>query len=141
AGAPRNFPMIFRPILLLAIAALAPATLRAQDLNDQLEKMTKDAAKKVAPVVVQIVTQGGIDMVVTSPKGPVFRKAIGPTTGVIVDADGYVVSSAFNFVNSPTLILVAVPGQTEPYVAKLVATDKSRLLTLLKIEAKGLPVP
>ena len=114
---------------------------QGQELNDQLEQMTKEAVKKVAPSVVQIVTQGGIDMVVTSPKGPVFRKAMGPTTGVIVGADGYVISSAFNFVNNPTVILVAVPGQAEPYVAKQVATDKSRLLTLLKIETKGLPMP
>jgi S1-C subfamily serine protease/predicted esterase len=132
--------MKFR-ILLAVILATATATVRAQDLNDQLERMTKDAVKKVAPAVVQIVTQGGIDMVVTSPKGPVFRKAMGPTTGVIVDTEGYIISSAFNFVNSPTVILVAVPGQAEPYVAKLVATDKSRLLTLLKVETKGLPVP
>ncbi len=103
--------------------------------------MTKDAAKKVSSSVVQIVTQGGIDMVVPSPKGPVFRKAIGPTTGVIVDQDGYVISSAFNFVNKPTVILVAVPGHPEPFIATQVATDTSRMLTLLKIEQKGLPVP
>ena len=122
-------------------ALFVPDLLKAQDLNDQLEKMTKSAVKKVAPTVVQIVTQGGIDMVVTSPKGPVFRKAIGPTTGVIVDGEGYVISSAFNFVNNPTVILVAVPGHPEPYVAQRIATDKSRLLTLLKIDMKGLPVP
>ena len=50
----------------------------AQDLNDDLEKATKNAVRAVAPSVVQIVTQGGIDMVVTSPKGPVFRKSLGP---------------------------------------------------------------
>ena len=37
------------------------------------------------------------------------RKGIGPTTGVVVGADGYVISSAFNFVNKPTTILVARP--------------------------------
>lgn len=112
----------------------------AQDLNEQLEKSIKDAARKVAPSVVQVITSGGTDMVVTTPKGPVFRKALGPTTGVIVSADGYVVSSTFNFINNPTTILVAVPGHKEPYVAKRIAADKSRFLTLLKIEAKGLPV-
>jgi S1-C subfamily serine protease len=127
--------------LVLLTGFCLPGRSTAQDLNEQLEKMTKAAAKKVAPAVVQIITQGGIDRVVTSPKGPVFRKAIGPTTGVIVDSDGYIISSAFNFVNSPTVILVAVPGQAEPHVARLVATDKSRLLTLLKIETGGLPVP
>jgi serine protease Do len=133
---------MLRATWLALLAGLCLSSLsNAQDVNEQLESMTKVAVKKVAPAVVQIVTQGGIDRVVTSPKGPVFRKAIGPTTGVIVDPDGYVISSAFNFVNSPTVILVAVPGQAESYVARLVATDKSRLLTLLKIETKGLPVP
>jgi serine protease Do len=113
----------------------------AQDLNDDLEKATKDAVRTVAPSVVQIVTQGGIDMVVTSPKGPVFRKSLGPTTGVVVTDDGYIISSAFNFINQPTTILVAVQGHKEPYLAKRVATDKSRMLTLLKIDAKGLPAP
>lgn len=114
---------------------------QAQDLNDQLEQAMKDAVRKVAPSVVQIVTQGGADMVVPSPKGPVFRKALGPTTGVIVASDGYVVSSAYNFINNPTNILVAVPGHAEPYVAKKIATDRSKMLTLLKIDKTGLPVP
>lgn len=113
----------------------------AQEINADLEQATKDAVKKVAPSVVQIVTQGGTDVVVTTPKGPVFRKAMGPTTGVVVTDDGYIISSAFNFINSPTTILVAVQGHAEPYVAKKIATDKSRMLTLLKIDAKGLIAP
>ncbi len=129
--------------LFLAATALlvAVSDLSAQDLNEKVEMAMKEAVKKVAPSVVQIVTQGGTDMVVTGPKGPAFRKALGPTTGVVVGADGYVVSSAFNFINNPTAILVAVPGKGEPFVAKRVATDRSRMLTLLKIEASGLPVP
>ena len=144
-------PSLMRPGLPFRVRSTVPAVgllllafsrqAAAQDLNEQLEKSIKDAARKVAPSVVQVITSGGTDMVVTTPKGPVFRKALGPTTGVIVSADGYVISSSFNFINNPTTILVAVPGQKEPLVAKRVAADKSRFLTLLKIEAKGLPVP
>src|SRR5438105_7543772 len=94
----RRFAVIFTVASLLMCATRA----LAQDLNDQLEKATKDAAKKIAPSVVQIVTLGGTDMVVTGAKGATFRKALGPTTGVIVGADGYVISSSFNFINSPT---------------------------------------
>src|SRR5262245_9730743 len=112
----------------------------AQEINADLEKATKEAVQKVAPSVVQIVTQGGIDMVVTTPKGPVFRKSLGPTTGLIIGDDGYIISSAFNFVNQPTTILVQIQGHKEPYVAKRVATDKSRMLTLLKIDVTGLPI-
>jgi S1-C subfamily serine protease len=134
------------PVFVLLSLGLAAAPAAAQgptgvDLNDLNEMAIKEAVKKVAPSVVQIQTQGGADMVVTGPKGPAFRKALGPTTGLIVSPDGYVVSSAFNFVNNPTTIVVGVAGRKEPFLAKRVATDRSRLLTLLKIEAKGLPVP
>src|SRR5215510_6904457 len=142
--------MSLRRVLALSIvlgcAALVGQRLMAQqppgvDINDAHEKVMKDAARKVAPSVVQILTQGGTDMVAVGPKGILFRKAMGPTTGVVVGADGYIVSSAFNFINNPTTILVGIPGHKEPYLAKRVATDKSRLLTLLKIDAKGLIVP
>lgn len=128
-------------ILAAAVVFIPVSRLAAQDINDKVEQAMKQAVAKAAPSVVQIVTQGGADMVVTGPKGPAFRKALGPTTGIIVGADGYVVSSAFNFINNPTAILVAVPGKGEPLVAKRVATDKARMVTLLKVEATGLPVP
>src|SRR6516225_6923311 len=99
-----------RFVLLFAYVSCVTAPALAQDdLNDQLEKMTKEAVRKIAPSVVQIQTQGGTDMVVTTPKGPVFRKALGPTTGVIVGADGYVISSAYNFMNNPATILLSIP--------------------------------
>ena len=41
-----------------------------------------------------------------------------------VTANGYIISSAFNFANKPSGIFVAVPGHKEKYVAKLVATDR-----------------
>ena len=37
---------------------------------------------------------------------PGFQKAEGPTTGVILSADGYVVTSAWNFESRPTVITV-----------------------------------
>jgi serine protease Do len=136
---------MFRRVCFLTVLSMGvlASTLPAQeDLNDLLEKMTKDAARKDAPSVVQIETRGGADIVVAGPKGQVFRKALGPTTGVVVGADGYIISSAFNFLNNPTIILVRVQGkQGEPLVAQRVATDKSRMLTLLKVDAKGLVVP
>jgi S1-C subfamily serine protease len=149
--------MSSRPLLalsvLLAGAAALFAPLAAQPpaasdpLNEQAEKVMKDAVRRVAPCVVQILTQGGTDIVVTGPKGVAFRKALGPTTGVIVGEDGYVISSAFNFINNPTNIVISVPGHKEPFTAKRVATDHSRMLTLLRlydasgVPVKGLPVP
>jgi S1-C subfamily serine protease len=135
---------MLRRIYFLAVLGLGVSisTARAQDdLNDMLEKMTKDAARKAGASVVQIETRGGADIVVAGPKGQTFRKTLGPTTGVIITDDGYVISSAFNFINNPTTILVRVAGQKgDALVAQRVATDKSRMLTLLKVDAKGLPV-
>ena len=68
-------------------------------------------------------------------------RGLGPTTGLIVGADGYLISSAFNFANKPTTIDVSIPGRKQRYAAKLIATDQTRMVTLLKINAAGLPVP
>lgn len=69
-----------------------------------------------------------------------IRKVVGPTTGLVVDADGYVITSSFNFINKPTAIFVTVPNKGRS-VAKVIATDQSRMLTLLKVDLKGLEVP
>ena len=47
----------------------------------------------------------------------------------------------FNFANTPTTIDVYGPRQEAAYPAKLIATDQTRMLTLLKIEETGLPTP
>src|SRR5438445_8464527 len=110
------------------------------DLNELQEKAIKAAVQKVAPAVVQIETSGGTDVLSAGPGG-VLRKGVGPTTGLVVSADGYIISSAFNFANKPSFIIIAIVGQKERLPAKIVATDQTRMLTLLKVEAKGLPVP
>jgi serine protease Do len=120
----------------LAPLAAQPA---AEDTEELLQKAMKAAVARVAPSVVQIETSGGSDILGSGPG--MFRKGAGPTTGLVVAADGYVISSAFNFANKPSAIFIAVPGHKERYVAKAVATDTTRMLTLLKIDVKGLPVP
>jgi S1-C subfamily serine protease/predicted esterase len=134
-----------RPLAAVAWLAVAVLPAAAQPSLDELQqKAIKAAAKKVAASVVQIETAGGTDIIVSGPRGTPIRKAAGPTTGVIVGADGYVVSSAFNFANKPSSIVVRVPGHKEGYIADAVATDKTRMLTLLKLKtppAAPLPVP
>ncbi len=128
--------------LLAAVALVVP--LAAQDADEAAEKAVRAAAARVAPSVVMIHTAGGLDVVAAGkdPKGKTtfIGRGTGPTTGVIVGADGYVVTSSFNFANKPTDIFVTVPGK-EREVATVVGTDFSRMLTLLKIESKGLTVP
>lgn len=139
---PRSTTLRLSFLLSLGVAALVLPWSRGQDADDLeglQEKAMKAAVLKVGPSVVQIETTGGADIIGTGPMQ--IRKGVGPTTGLIVAADGYVISSAFNFANKPAGIFVAVPGHKERYPAKLVATDHTRMLTLLKIEAANLPVP
>ena len=114
----------------------------SDDIDALQEKAIKAAVARVAPSVVQIETSGGADLIGSGPRGgQQIRKGAGPTTGLVVAADGYVISSAFNFANKPSAIFVAVPGRKERLVARLVATDQTRMLTLLKVDATALPVP
>ena len=92
------------------------------------------AVEHVAPCVVGIQTVGGMERV----QHVLF--GTGPTTGLVIDSQGYIVSSAFNFVNKPASILVRLPDGSPPKSAKLVATDHNRMIVLLKIEA-GRPLP
>ena len=127
---------------LLALFAIAPLV-HGQDVNEESEKAMKAAMVKASPWIVKIETAGGAGAVGGdgAPGGPApVRKGVGPTTGLVVGADGYVISSAFNFANKPTDIFITVPGKPR-LVAKIVANDTSRMLTLLKVDLKDLPLP
>jgi S1-C subfamily serine protease/predicted esterase len=124
--------------LFVAACLLAPAQ---ADPIAATETALRAAAAKVAPSVVKIETAGGAELVGgPSAMAGGVRKGVGPTTGLVVAADGYIVTSSFNFANKPTDIFATVPGRPRA-VAKVVATDATRMVTLLKIDAKDLPVP
>lgn len=139
-------PYIRFSVLLSALVLITGSLLLAQapegdDPEELQERAMKAAVAKVAPCVVQIETSGGSDLIGSGAGGPQIRKGVGPTTGLIVGADGHVISSSFNFANNPVAIFVSIPGHKERYPAKVVAKDQTRMLTLLKINAAGLPVP
>ena len=122
-------------ILVMALAAMVPARAFCASSGRSRESAEEDAFRKagaaVARSVVRIQTVGGIDRV-----GGLLT-GTAATTGVVVSEDGYIVSSAFNFIAKPTTILVQVPGG-HAFPARQVATDHLRMLTLLKTEASGL---
>lgn len=122
------------PICNILLATLIlPSALRADDLDSLEQKAAAAAVERVAPSVVRIETVGGLEMVGSVAFGT------GPTSGLIVDPQGYIISSAFNFSNQPSSILVRLPdGTRKP--AKLVATDHSRMIVLLKV-AVDKPLP
>jgi serine protease Do len=102
----------------------------SDDFESRQAAAINAAVDKAAPAVVRIETFGGLEKV-----GEVLLGA-GPTTGVLVDPEGYVLSSAFNFIRKPASILVSVgDGQRAP--AEIVARDHSRMLVLLKIKSEA----
>src|SRR4051812_1114365 len=120
-----------RYTLLAALGALAvaglilvPAPGRGDEVDDLQERAIKDAVKRVAPSVVKIETSGGTDVVKTGggPRGAgsTLTRGQGPTTGLVVSADGHIISSAFNFADKPSTIRVALPGVKGRSVARVV---------------------
>src|SRR4029079_3979181 len=93
------------------------------------------AAARVASSVVQIRTIGGAEEVDQA------QLPTGPTNGLVISADGWIISSAFNFVQQPASIIVTFAnGEQAP--ARFVAKDHSRMLVLLKAQGvSDLPVP
>lgn len=126
------------------------------------QTVVRDVARKVRPHLVRIETMGGSQPParVVDPEedsedprqrrrsqrpfvdtpGSSFMLADGPTTGIVYSADGYIIASSFNFVREPVLITVTL-ADGRRLAAELVARDQVRKLALLKVDAKGLPVP
>jgi serine protease Do len=127
--------LCFAVIAGLCVAPFAALAQSEASVGAREEAALTTAAEKVAPSVVQIRTIGGLDVV----EGTIL--ADGPTTGLVISADGYILSSAFNFVQKPASILVTfASGKQAP--AELVATDHSRMFVLLKATGVAdLPVP
>lgn len=105
------------------------------DLDGLEEQAVRAAVDAVAPCVVRIETTGGMERA-----GEVLLGS-GPTTGLVVGADGWIVSSAFSFVRQPASILVTL-ADGKRVAAQIVARDRSRMLVLLKAAVpQPLPVP
>jgi serine protease Do len=123
--------------LLLLTLATAPtqSSSAADDLALSEQQAFNAAAESVADCVVQIRTVGGLSQV--------DRQVLaqGPTSGLILTADGYIVSSAINFAQQPSSVLVQLPGgQQRP--AEIVGHDTNRMLVLLKVKVdEDLPTP
>lgn len=125
--------------LVLAIGLLAFGGLRqccAQSVNlvEAEESAFRAAVERVAASVVLIETFGGLERVGEE------LIAEGPTTGTVVAADGWIVSTLYSFRQQPASILVTLPdGQRA--AARIVARDFSREVALLKVDVdQPLPV-
>ena len=91
------------------------------------ENAVHKVATDISPWLVRIDTIGGLEKV-----GREFANE-GTSTGLLLDHDGFVVTSAFNFLHDPASILLRFADGSKK-VARKIATDHNRMLTLLKVE-------
>ena len=146
-------------------AAWCPATADDQAVDGGFEiqrarqELFRRAVDRASPWVVQVETIGGAqsrhwadglfeqddgtppqDNLFRDTLGSDFLVADGPTTGVVYDSDGWILTSSFNFVREPAHVTVRL-ADGRHFVAELVGRDKVRKLAMLKIDATDLQTP
>jgi len=150
-------------------SASPPTEATPPDPQQELLQATQQAFRRVAgqvqPYLVRIHTVGGSQprvAALSSPRddeedeqddtpqpqrnafrdtpGSSFVLADGATTGIVYSADGYIITSSFNFIREPSLISVTLPDGRR-LAADLIARDQVRKIALLKVNASGLAVP
>ena len=132
-GFPKRCVLTSWHAVLLVSLIVTPLT--AEQLAEQEQQAFQAATAAVEKSVVQIRTIGGLERVEK------VLLAEGPTTGLIVSPDGYIVSSAMGFAQRPASILVRLAGG-EQLPARIVARDWNRMLVLLKVDSpQPLSVP
>jgi putative serine protease PepD len=91
---------------------------------------------KVEPSVVSVQTQ------ITQRQGPFVAQGQGAGTGIVIGADGLVLTNA-HVVADATSITVTLPGESTPRTARLVGADSSADVAVLQLaDAHGLvPAP
>lgn len=98
------------------------------------------AARKVDSALVTIESFGG-SSTAAGKIGGIRQQGEGNTTGVMISSDGYVITSAFNFIEQPTTITVLTRDGVRR-VADLKGRDDTRRICLLKIqETEDEPLP
>ena len=125
-----------------ALASLYPGEVPERgairvELRERLEDGVAGVVASVAGLITGAAGEGGFKGLA----GRFARRGLLQFGEPGAAADGFIVTSSFNFANKPTDIFVTVPGRPTRLVAKVVAHDHSRMLTLLKVDAKDLPVP
>ncbi len=124
----------FRLMLCLVLGVLGVAVdlIAAPFPGNDAERVIKQAVIAASPSIVRIETVGGADVVDEMLTGT------GPTTGVVVSEDGYIITSSFNFAANPATVLATLAESNQRLPATIVAHDRLKNLTLLKVEASGL---
>ena len=168
-GLQSTFAMNARTVLLLLAVVAAPAGASAQPAKtpappaprtspparglSELSLALQELSERVSPSVVQIFVTGFAEPDEDNPSAtdPILERSSG--SGVIVDADGYIVTNAHVVERATRLeveLSLAASGDAQGRSvlrrrgrvvgAQIVAIDTETDLAVLRIDAKGLPV-
>ena len=96
-------------------------------------KAFRAAAQKVRPSLVTIESFGGVSAV-QGRIGGIRKQGEGNTTGLVISKEGHIISSSFNFIQSPPVITV-ITSDGKRRFAKLLGRDETRKICLLKINS------
>ncbi|MCA8923527.1 MAG: PDZ domain-containing protein [Planctomycetes bacterium] len=132
---------------VLGVALGAPLAAQSRD-EGALERVTKRAIERVAVGVVEIEALGGLEEAFQAPTNEAgaeegilarkgFKQAYGPSTGLVVREDGWILTSTFFLRRKPRHLIVTT-HDGKSYLATLAGQDEARALCLLKVQAKGL---
>lgn len=124
-------------VVAVCLIGAGPFVICAQESAEELlENAVREAVAIAAPSIVTIETVGGLETtsVQTGQGEGQLLLGTGPTAGLVVSADGYIVSSVFNFLSKPEAILVTLPDGKRAG-ATIVARDHARMLVLLKLNS------
>ena len=113
-------------IVCVCVPCAAPAHADTE-YRQAMAKAVRAAAKSVLPAVVAVEIVGTAQ----GPAGEVEQDA--PTSGVMIDTDGYVLASSIVVRRPAASILIVLPDGSR-HAAKVVSRDYHRDLVLLKIE-------
>lgn len=117
-------------LMLLATAVVSTAA-GGESVGLEEEAAFQAAAATVAPAVVRVEMAGVSEAVLAGPAEA--SPAAGPSTGLAVGADGWVVATSFAVPKDATEAIVTLPGGVR-LVARVTGRDLARGLVLLKVE-------
>jgi len=129
--------------LMVSLALVASARWHAvADDTDGVgleeEEVFRAAAAAVAPAVVRVEVAGVSEVGLGGPAEA--SPASGPSSGLVVGAEGWVVATSFAVPKDATQAVVTLPGGTR-HVARVTGRDLARGLVLLKIDLPAATPP
>ncbi len=116
----------------LPFSSVDDAVGQSAETMQATSKAIRIAAAKIEPFLVTIESYGGVGTK-QGKIGGIRKQGEGNTTGILVGAEGYVITSTFNFVSRP-LIITVVTSDGVRRVARPMGRDDSRKICLLKID-------